>query len=59
MHTCKATPAPIVKFDSFGVFQCLKNQYELDQMKVIPYASAVGGLQYAQVCTRPDLAFIT
>ena len=27
-------------------------------MKVVPYASAVGSLQYAQVCTRPDLAFI-
>jgi hypothetical protein len=24
-----------------------------------PYASAVGSLQYAQVCTRPDLAFVT
>jgi hypothetical protein len=28
-------------------------------MKVVPYASAVGSLQYAQVCTRPDLAFVT
>ena len=28
-------------------------------MKAVPYASAVGRLQYAQVCTRPDLAFIT
>jgi hypothetical protein len=28
-------------------------------MKAVPYASAVGSLQYAQVCTRPDLAFIT
>ena len=28
-------------------------------MKAVPYASAVGSLQYAQVCTRSDLAFIT
>ena len=28
-------------------------------MKAAPYASAVGSLQYAQVCTRPDLAFVT
>ena len=28
-------------------------------MKVVPYASAVGSLQYAQVCTRPDLTFVT
>ena len=28
-------------------------------MKAVSYASAVGSLQYAQVCTRPDLAFVT
>jgi hypothetical protein len=28
-------------------------------MKVVLYASAVGSLMYAQVCTRPDLAFVT
>jgi hypothetical protein len=28
-------------------------------MKAIPYASAMGSLQYAQVCTHPDLTFVT
>jgi hypothetical protein len=28
-------------------------------MKAVPYASAVGSLMYAQVYTRPDLAFVT
>jgi hypothetical protein len=28
-------------------------------MKSIPYASDVGSLMYAQVCTHPDIAFIT
>ena len=59
MHASKPTPAPIVKGDSFGKHQCPKNQYELEQMKAVPYASAVGSLQYAQVCTRPDLSFVT
>ena len=27
-------------------------------MKAVPYASAMGSLQYAQVCTHPDLAFV-
>jgi hypothetical protein len=59
MHKSNATPAPIIKGGSFGQFQCAKNQYEIDKMKAVPYTSAVGSLQYAQVCTRPDLAFIT
>ena len=58
MHACKLSPAPIVKGDRFGKFQCPRNQYEIDQMKAVPYSSAVGSLQYAQVCTRPDLAFV-
>jgi hypothetical protein len=58
MHKSNATPSPIVKGDNFGEFQCPKNQYVIDQMKAVPYASAIGSLQYAQVCTRPDLAFI-
>ena len=59
MHASNATLVPIVKVDSFGKFQYPKNQYEIDQMKAVPYASAIGSLQYAQVCTRPDLAFVT
>jgi len=27
-------------------------------MPKIPYASAVGSLMYAQVCTLPDIAFV-
>src|SRR5690606_26627241 len=29
---------------------------EIDYMSRVPYASAVGSLMYAMVCTRPDLA---
>jgi hypothetical protein len=47
MHMCKPSPAPIVKGDRFREFQCPKNQYEIDRMKTVPYASAVGSLQYA------------
>ena len=59
MHKCSPSPVPIVKGDRYGDFQCLRNQYEIDQMKVVLYALATGSLQYAQVCTRPDLAFVT
>ena len=59
MHKCSTSPAPIVKGDRYEDFQCPRNQYVIDQMKAVSYASVVGSLQYAQVCTRPDLAFVT
>jgi hypothetical protein len=59
MHACNPTPAPIVKGDKYRSFQSPRNQYEIDQMKSVPYASAVGSLMYVQVCTHPALAFVT
>ncbi|KAL8089306.1 hypothetical protein AgCh_038927 [Apium graveolens] len=38
--------------------KCPKNELEIREMQRIPYALAVGSLIYAQVCTRPDIAFI-
>jgi hypothetical protein len=59
MYKYSASPTPIVKGDRYGDFQCPRNQYELNQMKVVLYTSAIGSLQYAQVCTRPNVAFVT
>ncbi|RVW39088.1 Retrovirus-related Pol polyprotein from transposon TNT 1-94 [Vitis vinifera] len=58
MQTCKAGDVPIVKGDKLSNEQYPKNDLENDAMKNIPYASAIGSLMYAQVCTRPDIAFI-
>jgi hypothetical protein len=58
MDKCATTPVPFAKGDKFGLHQFPKNQLELDQMKNISYASAVGSIMYAQVCTRPDLTFV-
>uniref|UniRef100_A0A3Q7IHL4 Reverse transcriptase Ty1/copia-type domain-containing protein n=1 Tax=Solanum lycopersicum TaxID=4081 RepID=A0A3Q7IHL4_SOLLC len=33
-----------------------KTAEERDHMTLVPYASAVGSLMYAMVCTRPDIA---
>ena len=59
MHKCNASPGPIVKGDKFGEYQCPKNQYEKNKMKSVLYASAIISIKYAQVCTRPALAFTT
>eukprot|EP00253_Pinus_taeda_P026433 PITA_26433 len=58
MKDCSPSVAPIVKGDRFNLNQCPKNDFEREQMKNIPYASAVGSLMYAQVCTRADIAFV-
>ena len=49
--------ALIVKGDKFNLNQCSKNDFEMEQMKNIPLVYVVGSLMYAQVCTRPNIAF--
>ena len=39
MHASKPTPASIVKDDSYGNFQCPRNQYKIDRKKPVPCAS--------------------
>jgi Reverse transcriptase (RNA-dependent DNA polymerase) len=58
MQNCSPSVAPIIKGDKFSKLQCPKNDLERAQMKQIPYASVVGSLMYAQICTRPDIAFV-
>ena len=58
MSKCAPGDTPIAKGDKFSLIQCPKNEFEVKEMKKIPYASAVGSLMYAQVCTRPDIAYI-
>ena len=48
----------MTKGDKFSLNQCPKSILHLKEMQNLPYASIVGSLMYAQVCTRPDIAFI-
>ena len=36
--------------------QCPKTQDDRDRMQKIPYASAMGSIMYAMLCTRPDVS---
>ena len=58
MKDCSPSVSPIVNGDRFNLNQCSKNDLNNEQMKNILYAFAVGSLMYAQVCTRPDIAFV-
>ena len=46
-----------MKGDKLSLNQCPKNDLEKESMKNIAYASVVGSLMYAQVCTRLDIAY--
>ena len=60
MHVSKPTPAPTVMGNSFENFKCSRNRYEIDQMNMVPYASAVGSLMsvHVQVRTYPDVVYV-
>jgi hypothetical protein len=59
MHNYSSTLVPFTKGNKLGSFQSPKNQLEINEIKSIPYASAVRSIIYAQVSTRPNLAFVT
>ena len=58
MKICSLSLAPIVKGDRFSVDQCLQNNLKQQKMRHTLYASAIRSLMYAQVCTRPDIAYV-
>jgi hypothetical protein len=59
MHNCSGTASLVVKGNNLGLFQSSRNQLEIDQIKLIPYALVVRNIMNAQVRTRPHLAFIS
>jgi hypothetical protein len=56
MQECKLIKVPIPVGVKLSVDQCPKTHEEEEDMSHVPYASAVGSLMYAMVCTRPYIA---
>jgi hypothetical protein len=56
MQECKLVKVPIPVGVKLFVDQCPKTHEEEEDMSHVPYASEVGSLMYAMVCTRPYIA---
>ena len=56
MENSKVVSTPLLGHLKLNKEMCPKTQEEEDKMSKVPYASAVGSLMYAMVCTRPDIA---
>ncbi|KAL5577780.1 hypothetical protein UlMin_019479 [Ulmus minor] len=57
MKESKAVQTPLVGYFKLSSNMSPKTDEEKESVERIPYASAVGSLMYAMVCTRPDLAY--
>ncbi|KAL0394385.1 UNVERIFIED_CONTAM: Retrovirus-related Pol polyprotein from transposon TNT 1-94 [Sesamum latifolium] len=57
MNNSKIGFLPMRYGDKLSKKQSPKTDEELKRMSDIPYASAVGSIQYAVQCTRPDVAY--
>lgn len=57
MTEAKPVQTPLANHFKLCVSQSPQTEVEKKLMESIPYASAVGCLTYAMICTRPDLAY--
>ena len=56
MNEAKPVSTPLGSYFKLSKEQLPKTEEERDHMSKVPYASAIGSLMYAMVCTRPDIA---
>uniref|UniRef100_A0A3Q7IGY0 Reverse transcriptase Ty1/copia-type domain-containing protein n=1 Tax=Solanum lycopersicum TaxID=4081 RepID=A0A3Q7IGY0_SOLLC len=56
MDKAKVVSTPLAMHFKLSTKQCPSSDDEKEDMKKVPYASAVGSLMYAMVCTRLDIS---
>ena len=57
MEGSKKGTLPIVHGITLSKKHCPQTDAELENMSEVPYASAIGSIMYAMICTRPDVSF--
>ena len=58
MSKVKSVVSPLAGHFKLCSKQCPTSEKEKQDMKNVPYASTVGSLMYAMICTRLDIAFV-
>ena len=53
MQDAKKGSLPMLQGKPLSMTQCPTTATEIERMKKIPYASAIGSIMYAMLCTRP------
>ena len=53
MEQSKKEFLPVLQGVKLSKTQCPTTAEDREKMKVIPYASAIGSIMYAMLCTRP------
>jgi hypothetical protein len=57
MQNAKRGYVPVSQGITISKDECPKSLDEKDHMSKVPYASAIGSIMYAMVCTRPDVSY--
>ena len=57
MEKSKKGAVPMSTSVQLSKSHCVKTPEEIEYMKDIPYASAIGSVMYAVTCTRPDVSY--
>jgi hypothetical protein len=56
MKECRSIRVPIPEGVKLSADQCPKIHEEEEDISRVPYASVIGSLMYAMVCTRSDFS---
>ena len=57
MQNCKPATTPMAVGANLSIANSPADEAEIAEMKKVPYRSAVGSLQFAQMTVRPDISF--
>ena len=57
MENCRPVSTPVSKGTILNKSMCPTNKIELEEMKVVPYAQAMGSLMYAMMSIRLDICY--